>query len=72
MIRSLTAAGAVLLLLGGCGSPSTEKVDPDVGGRLEIVHVRNCDYVLWANGYHGGMAHAGDCHNPIHQCPPCP
>lgn len=80
-----TVAGAVLLLFGGCGTgynnprPSVEPVTPAGMTRFDaipycgqVIHVRDCDYIIVIGyGLNPYTVHAGDCPNPIHQCPPC-
>lgn len=75
MIRSITAAGAVLLLLG-CDGKRDVQSSVEVPGDIYPVTVREHAYIVWNNstGYAGmgGICHDEACPNPIHQCPPCP
>ena len=34
---------------------------------INIVKVRDCEYVLWHNGYGSDMEHYADCSNPNHK-----
>lgn len=38
----------------------------DLDGK--VIHIRGCDYVTLYTGSHV-LVHAGDCINPIHNCP---
>ena len=34
---------------------------------INIVKVRDCEYVFWHNGYGSDMEHYADCNNPNHK-----
>lgn len=34
-------------------------------GTIEVIKVRQCEYVLWHHGYGSDMEHYGGCSNPF-------
>lgn len=67
----------VLFLLISCGTKpqdenkSIEKIKnyiPDRTYSVEIVKVKDCDYVFWNKGYGSDMEHYAACSNPLHSC----
>lgn len=67
----------LLVLIGLFSCIQTQENEPPTGefyytaargsGPLEIVKVRDCEYVLWHNGYGSDMEHYADCSNPAHK-----
>jgi hypothetical protein len=55
-------------LLVGCNIPTKKerKKESEVDG-LEIIKVRNCEYVLWFNNYGSDMEHYEGCKNKEHE-----
>ena len=35
---------------------------------IVVIKVKDCEYVLWENGYGSDMEHYEGCKNPIHDC----
>lgn len=64
---ALVVAFLGLLIFMGC-DPTAPKQAGDGFTEYRIVRIRACEYVKsydWTNGT-TGIAHAGDCDNPIH------
>lgn len=59
------------VLVVSCCTPASNQDDGTPreyyeSGRLEIIKVRDCEYVLWYNGYGSNMEHYEGCQNPNH------
>lgn len=81
-IKTLTRYALYTLLvavLASCGSESEQNIEQNkkpTGERykstfnrdldIEIVKVRDCEYVLWHNSYGSDMEHYEGCENPKH------
>ena len=57
----------------GCETPNIEKKTTDViidetGRKVEIMMFDGCEYVYVEIYRKLGLAHKGNCKNPIHQC----
>lgn len=59
-----------LMLIIGCSSPSTPSTPEGQADHYDakILRVGECNYVTMYVGSHT-LVHAGDCPNPIHNCP---
>ncbi len=68
---------AVLVSCGNEPKQNIEQEDKPIGERykskltyykwdIEIIKVRDCEYVLWHNGYGSDMEHYEGCENPKH------
>jgi len=73
-MNKLTTTLALLLPLMGCFEvpKAAQQGSPEVKEAFfegaQVFHIRNCDYVGLYTGSHT-LVHAGDCTNPIHNCP---
>jgi hypothetical protein len=45
---------------------NTNRKKRDWDNDIEIIKVRDCEYVFWHNGYGSDMEHYEGCTNPIH------
>ena len=67
---------AVLVSCGDETKQNIEQIETPIGERyksnwnadldIEIVKVRDCEYVLWHNSYGSDMEHYEGCENPKH------
>jgi len=75
---SYTLYFVLVAVLSSCGDETKENIEQEKDNRemyisnpkwkadLQIVKVRNCEYVLWYNGYGSDMEHYEGCKNPQH------
>ena len=61
-----------ILILTSCSNPNKETPKGEfysttgASESIEIVKVRDCEYVLWHKGYGSDMEHYEGCQNPNH------
>lgn len=75
---SYTLYFVLVAVLSSCGTEDKENIeqekderemyisDPKFKADLQILKVRNCEYVLWHNSYGSDMEHYEGCNNAEH------
>lgn len=73
-----TLALLFAVIMASCGGSERHETEENSSGKfyyiksnsdghyLEIIMVRDCEYVLWHRGYGSDMEHYAGCTNPIH------
>lgn len=65
-MRKITTLALVISLFISCGNEPEKQIRERYKYDIEIVKVRECEYVLWFNGYGSDMEHYEGCENAKH------
>ena len=74
---SYTLYFVLVAVLSSCGTEPKENIEQEIDNReiyivdgtydeVQIIKVRNCEYVFWHNGYGSDMEHYEGCNNGEH------
>ena len=74
---SYTIYFVLVAVLSSCGTEPKENIEQEIDNReiyivdgtydeVQIIKVRNCEYIFWHNGYGSDMEHYEGCNNAEH------